>query len=977
MCPNGCLQLLCHHIPPPTKAATQLLPLQPAVLQQTSAMADLKTILTPKCICSLVVAAVIVVSVVITSLVIFSKGETTDFTGPVSAPGSSFGAHSYTIAALNLQLDHLAFKSSTIIWCSIGALVLIGAILVYYYFKHRSHSQEISNIKRRSGLTDPPPPPPRADMIYQGAPLTRGADHVGYNLPLPQNLALLHHNNMVPNPTHFANNVSAYTALLEDIEWKRMPPTAPTSEKLPILDELTNILNADDLRLFPTALPLHKAFLTSDLMFVTGYLIQVLRPESPRVVPADLKDFLSLLGPEEFDPDYEADNGPRNCRTSSLVFTTGLEGVTTIKASLTPQTAVECTHPRLMALHAANLAVYGVTTDLSPDTLPSHRTPKAHFPPCTNFSKFMSNPTGQLPFEDVARQCRSILSSICHIDLSTFLASIATSKDETSEAVTAHMAVLQLHSPSSGRYRFREWGIDPPRHHGPKLRRRKQQQFPLNNEWDAFHSDDASASPVDPPSSGRSTPDFPDSGRTTPNNPIPCPIPETPRKPKKSRVQEVRDAISLSYLPDSFVPEPRQARAFPGTGPWLQVVVSQQAIDHIVDQAAGAEFTSLAHKDPPAYHAPGSGLPGDTQPCPRQGHNVSGMAGPTLDPQMAKVEPTGSPSAFFGSHTPPFPPPAYYMGPGLSDSPPTRRIPAERGQWSPRTRPPPPPVQAASPPPLVDRPREEGTPQEVGNPPRAGRAIGGGRGSSGIRVPLMTPLSCPRCCIVWGHEKCKTAVGSEAPPCGCFDPNPLEAVRQVKETLHYTVLQDKGIVGKQDPDSPILGFPFPHPVGVRVTTASTSAFWPPLPYGGVMMMGPPDPALFPGCEALPRATGEPLHLFTQRIDSFSPCVLFSDNRMSRSRRDWLVSLGYPPLQGADEMPKRVLLLIYEAAKSRLQVSLSEYDRWMQSHTSHPSVSLDSRLGKMLAAGLLPSLDEALTSPSYPFLPSDEVESEWE
>ena len=341
---------------------------------------------------------------------------------------------------------------------------------------------------------------------------------------------------MVPNPTHFANNVSAYTALLEDIEWKRMPPTAPTSEKLPILDELTNILNADDLRLFPTALPLHKAFLTSDLMFVTGYLIQVLRPESPRVVPADLKDFLSLLGPEEFDPDYEADNGPRNCRTSSLVFTTGLEGVTTIKASLTPQTAVECTHPRLMALHAANLAVYGVTTDLSPDTLPSHRTPKAHFPPCTNFSKFMSNPTGQLPFEDVARQCRSILSSICHIDLSTFLASIATSKDETSEAVTAHMAVLQLHSPSSGRYRFREWGIDPTRHDGPKLRRRKQQQFPLNDEWDAFHSDDASAAPVDPPVQAG----------VPPTSPTQEGLPRTTRSPAQSlrRRENLRRAVS-------------------------------------------------------------------------------------------------------------------------------------------------------------------------------------------------------------------------------------------------------------------------------------------------------------------------------------------------------------------------------------------------------------------------------------------------
>ena len=199
--------------------------------------------------------------------------------------------------------------------------------------------------------------------------------------------------------------------------------------------------------------------------------------------------------------------------------------------------------------------------------------------------------------------------------------------------------------------------------------------------------------------------------------------------------------------------------------------------------------------------------------------------------------------------------------------------------------------------------------------------------------------------------------------------NPMEATSQLKEVLHYTTLQEKGIVRKQDPDSPVRGFPFPHPVGVSVKSAVTSVFWPPLPYGGIMVLDLPDPLLFPGCESLPKMAGDPLPLFTQRVDSFVPCVLFPDHRISRSKRDWLVSLGYPPLVGADKMPRRTLMLMYEAAKSRLQIDLEGYDEWLHTHTSHPTFSLDTELGKMLAAGML--------FPSYSDLDSETIENEQE
>lgn len=916
-------------------------------------MADPKTMLTPKCICALVVAAVITAAVVIISLVIFSGGDKNTY-GPVTAPGSSFGGSSYSMSAINLQLDHMSFKTSTILWGSIAAAAVIGAVLVYYYFRHRSHAREIMKIKKSTGLTDPPPPPPQAGMIYQGAPLNRGADHVGYNVPLPRNLPLLHHNDMAPNPTHYVNNISSYAALLEDIEWKRMPPTAPTSEKLPVMDEMTNILTPTDLRLFPTSLPLHKAFVTSDLMFITGYMIQVLRPESPRVVPADLRELLLLLRPAEFDSRYEADSRPRECRTSRLVYTTGHEGVTTIKTSLTPQTAVECAHPRLLALHAANLAVFGITADLNPSPLPSHLTPKSHFPPCFDFDKFMNDPTCQLPFEDVARQCRSLLSSICHLDLTTFLESIATpDEEETSEAAMAHKAVLQLHSPSAGRHRFRGWSAGPARYSGSDFFRKKKLQLDPSEDLDPHQTYGPTTSTPYDSASGGSTPANPDSGRTTPDNPIPCPIPETPRKPKKSNLQEIREAISLSYLPSSFSPEPRQAKAYPGTGPWLQVVVSQQAIDHIVDQATRGELTVTAHQDQPPSHATGSGCGDGTQPSTsEQGADVSKLAQPGLDPQMAEVEPSGPSPAVSEGVTPAYPPPAYHVGSWLPDSPATRRIPAERGQWSSRPSPPPPNVQETSPSAIVDSQREEDTPQEAGDLPRTGWTLRGRGNGAYDRIPLMTPLSCPRCCIIAGHERCATPLSSYDYPCGCFDMNPMEATLQLKEMLHYATLQEKGIVRKQDPNSPVRGFPFPHPVGVSVKSAAASVFWPPLPYGGIMVLDLPDPLMFPGCESLPKMAGDPLPLFTQRVDAFSPCVLFPDHRVSRSKRDWLVSLGYPSLPEADMLPKRTLLLVYEAARSRLQVDLGGYDEWLHSHTSHPTFLMDSQLGRMLTAGMM-------------------------
>ena len=68
------------------------------------------------------------------------------------------------------------------------------------------------------------------------------------------------------------------------------------------------------------------------------------------------------------------------------------------------------------------------------------------------------------------------------------------------------------------------------------------------------------------------------------------------------------------------------------------------------------------------------------------------------------------------------------------------------------------------------------------------------------------------------------------------------------------------------------------------------------------------------------------------MNALASLVVFCDGSATDSMQCWLRSLGYDAYSAAPSLSKRVLLLIYEAAKDRRMVDIPAYRQWMAAHT---------------------------------------------
>ena len=227
--------------------------------------------------------------------------------------------------------------------------------------------------------------------------------------------------------------------------------------------------------------------------------------------------------------------------------------------------------------------------------------------------------------------------------------------------------------------------------------------------------------------------------------------------------------------------------------------------------------------------------------------------------------------------------------------------------------------------------------------------IGGGCGADQHATefpPLLatfkSTVNCWQCSVMETHDTCPSSTQGTF-MCSCFSQeHPLVAIEQLLGGLHLEELQSLGILTAPVQGKPILGFPFPHIATVHLTMGKRTHAIYPLPYGGIFMAGPSDSFELPPFPHFP-ASPEQLPTMVLFPNNFVPAVSFTDGRMTHDIATWLTCVGYNSDDYTYSISKRVLLLMYEAARKRLRVDLSAYQQWWLCH--HHSLNAAERAAR--------------------------------